>query len=74
MQLERQLVSNKELKQLGVPYSFQHIARLEKVGSFPKRIRLGACRVAWRYEEILDWIAERIALRDAAVNATDVSL
>ncbi len=29
MQLERQLVSKKELKTLGIPYSFQHIARLE---------------------------------------------
>jgi hypothetical protein len=30
MQLERLLVSKKELKELGIPYSFQHIARLEK--------------------------------------------
>lgn len=64
MQLERLLVSKKELKALGIPYSFQHIARLEKAGQFPRRIQLGACRVAWKYEEVRDWVAERIALRD----------
>ena len=66
MQLERQLVCKKDLKTLGIPYSFQHIARLEAAGKFPKREQLGLCRVASRYEEVLDWIAERVALRDAA--------
>ncbi len=66
MQLERLLISKKELKALGIPYSFQHIARLEKAGQFPKRIQLGACRVAWSYEEVCNWIAERVALRDGA--------
>lgn len=64
MQLERLLISKKELKALGIPYSFQHIARLEKAGQFPKRIQLGACRVAWRYDEVCEWVAERIANRD----------
>jgi prophage regulatory protein len=64
MQLERLLVSKKELKTLGIPYSFQHIARLEKAGQFPKRVQLGPCRVAWRYEEVCEWIAERVAHRD----------
>lgn len=73
MQLERQLVSKKDLKSLGIPYSFQHIARLEKAGRFPKRIQLGACRVAWCYAEILEWIAERIALRDLATHADEAS-
>ena len=66
MQLDRMLVSKKELKTLGIPYSFQHIARLEKAGQFPKRIQLGVCRVAWRYEEVCQWINERIARRDTA--------
>src|SRR5229473_694755 len=52
----RKLVSKKELKTVhGIPYSFAHIARLEKAGQFPKRIRLGACRVAWWEEEIEAW-------------------
>ncbi len=66
MQLDRMLVSKKELKTLGIPYSFQHIARLEKAGKFPHRIMLGQCRVAWVYQEVREWIEERIATRDQA--------
>ncbi len=58
------LVSKKELRSVyGVPYSFQHIARLEQAGQLPKRLRLGACRVAWVAEEVEDWITVRIAQR-----------
>ncbi len=58
------LVSKKELKSLfGIPYSFVHIARLEAADKFPKRIRLGQCRVAWLSEEVQNWIDERIASR-----------
>jgi prophage regulatory protein len=64
MQIERLLVSKKELKTIGIPYSPQHIARLEKAKQFPQRIALGQCRVAWCYTEICEWIAERIARRD----------
>ena len=65
--MTRKLVSKKELKSVyGVPYCFAHIARLEAAGQFPKRVRLGACRVAWIAGEVQDWIDERVALRDAA--------
>lgn len=61
----KKLVSKKELKTVyGVPYSFAHIARLEAAGQFPRRVRLGACRVAWLEEEVLAWIDERLAIRD----------
>ncbi len=60
MQQVRKLVSKKELKTVhGIPYSFAHIARLEKAGAFPKRIQLGACRVAWWEDEVEDWKASR---------------
>ena len=63
--MTQKLVSKKELKSIyGVPYSFAHIARLEVVGEFPKRVKLGACRVAWLAEEVQDWIDERVATRD----------
>ena len=66
MQTVRKLVSKKELKSvLGIPYSFQHIARLEAAGKFPRRIKLGQCRVAWIMDEVLEWIEERIAQREA---------
>jgi prophage regulatory protein len=62
---EKRIVSKKELKSVcGVPYSHQHIARLEAVGKFPKRIRLGQGRVAWLQSEVESWIEERIAARD----------
>ena len=65
--MTQRLVSKKELKSVyGVPYSFAHIARLEAAGQFPKRIRLGACRVAWLSEEVQSWIDERVAQRSTA--------
>lgn len=63
--MTQKLVSKKDLKLVyGIPYSFQHIARLESAGKFPKRIRLGLCRVAWLSAEVEGWIDERIANRD----------
>jgi prophage regulatory protein len=52
------IVTKKELREI-VPYSPQHILRLEKKGQFPKRIRIGERRVGWRLSEIETWLAER---------------
>lgn len=52
------IVTKRELRQI-VPYSPQHILRLEKRGEFPKRIVIGARRVGWRLAEIEDWISKR---------------
>jgi prophage regulatory protein len=57
------ILSKRQLREL-VLYSPQHIARLEKAGQFPKRIQLGACRVGWVEEEVMDWLRQRIARRD----------
>lgn len=63
--MTQKLVTKKELRSIyGVPYSFQHIARLERAGQFPKRIKLGQCRVAWLSEEVAAWIDERVANRE----------
>lgn len=71
MQQVRKLVSKKELKTvLGIPYSFAHIARLEAAGKFPRRVKLGACRVAWVLDEVLEWIEERVAQRDRLADDT----
>ena len=59
----KQLICKKELTKL-VKYSSQHIARLEKAGQFPKRLRLGQNRVAWLEAEVENWIEERLAKRD----------
>ena len=54
------LVDKKGLKTIyGIPYSHQHIARLEKAGKFPPRIQLGPCRVAWYCSAVESWIASR---------------
>lgn len=58
--MERLLVSKKELRDvLGIPYSLTHISRLEKAGLFPLRKQLGLCRVAWRYDELVEWVNSR---------------
>jgi prophage regulatory protein len=57
------ILSKRQLKEL-VLYSPQHIARLEKVGKFPKRVILGPNRVGWVEAEVLDWLQERLDCRD----------
>ena len=65
----KQVVSKKELRTVcGIPYSPQHIARLEAAGQFPKRIRLGQNRVVWLLKEVEEWLDARIAKRDANVS------
>jgi prophage regulatory protein len=65
----KQVVSKKELRTVcGIPYSPQHIARLEAAGKFPKRVRLGQNRVAWLLTEVEAWLDERIAVRDTGVS------
>jgi prophage regulatory protein len=46
-----------------IPYSRNHLRRLEAQGEFPKRVRIGANRVAWLRTEIDQWIAERVEER-----------
>ena len=48
------VITRGELRRL-VPYCPQHILRLEKKGKFPKRIKIGERRVAWRSEEVMAW-------------------
>lgn len=58
------LLSKKQVREK-VLYSPAHIARLELVGQFPKRVRLGQGRVGWVETEVDDWLLARIAERDA---------
>ena len=53
------IITQKELCTL-VPYTPQHILRLEKAGKFPRRIQLGQNRVGWRLIDIESWLAARI--------------
>lgn len=68
-QYGKRLVSKKELRTVcGIPYTPQHIARLEAAGKFPKRVQLGPNRVAWLLSEVDTWVNERIAVRDMPVD------
>ena len=58
------IVTQKELRTL-VPYTAQHILRLEKARKFPARIRLGQNRVGWLLIEIEAWIVSRRAASPA---------
>lgn len=46
-----------------IPYSQNQLRRLEKQGTFPKRVRIGANRVAWVREEIEQWLTDRMGAR-----------
>ena len=52
------IITKKELR-LIVPYSPQHILRLEKRGKFPNRVQLGARRVGWYLHEVHGWLQQR---------------
>ncbi|MEM7242147.1 MAG: AlpA family phage regulatory protein [Pseudomonadota bacterium] len=56
------ILSKKAVREL-VLYCPQHIARLEKAGLFPKRVKLGPNRVGWVESEVLEWLEERLKNR-----------
>jgi prophage regulatory protein len=39
-----------------VPYTRQHVHRLERAGQFPQRLQIGPARVAWKESEVAAWI------------------
>jgi predicted DNA-binding transcriptional regulator AlpA len=48
-----------DLKSLGISYSDTSLRRLEALGQFPKRVKMGPRRIAWRKVDIDQYIAER---------------
>lgn len=61
------LVDFKGIKAIhGIHFSRTHLTRMEIEKQFPRRVSLGANRVAWVESEIVAWAAEKIAARDAA--------
>ena len=62
-EIEMRVFSKRQLKEL-VLYSPQHVARLEKAGTFPKRIQLGPNRVGWVEDEVLNWLQTRLDRRE----------
>lgn len=52
----------------GIPWTRSYINRLERAGEFPTRVKLGKNTVAWREDEIDEWLAsrERAQAKEAA--------
>ena len=50
--------------QEAVPYSASQIWRLEQAGKFPRRVHLGANRVAWVEAEVSAWTSSKLQERD----------
>ena len=57
------LIGSKEIRQL-IPYTIFHLSRLEDQGKFPRRVKVGAGRIAWSLREIEAWIEARKAARE----------
>lgn len=58
-------LSKKQVKEL-TTYGFTQMQRLEDIGQFPKRLRLGRgrySRVVYIEIEIIEWMNSKIALR-----------
>jgi predicted DNA-binding transcriptional regulator AlpA len=45
-----------------IPLSRSQIWRLEQAGAFPRRLRVGRRKIAWRMSDINEWISTRAPL------------
>jgi len=61
---KRRLLPYESLSNKGVPYSKQHLRRLEEAGEFPRRVPVGAGRYGYVEDEVDAWLDARIAARD----------
>ena len=62
------IITKRQLR-LIVPYSVQHLLRLERKGKFPKRIQIGARRVGWYLSDVESWLQQRVRGIPAAPRA-----
>lgn len=53
------LLNFRQLQQIGISYSREHLWRMERQGSFPRRVRLSPAKIAWIESEVLDWLHAR---------------
>lgn len=64
-QIQTAFIRRKEVERL-TALSRSRIYDLMKQGAFPRPVSLGAMSVAWLEIEVREWIANRIANRNAA--------
>ena len=55
-----------------IPYSDQHILRMEKTGQFPLRCPLGPGRVGWDEAEVEAWVQSKKEARNGGPIANRV--
>ena len=60
------MLTSNEIKKI-IPYSLNHIRRLEVMGCFPNRVRIGGNRVIWIRDEVEAWLQQRVKQRDATL-------
>jgi prophage regulatory protein len=54
-----------ELKPVkGIGYTRRHLRDLVAAGKFPRPVELSAARIAWVEDEIDQWQADKVSLRD----------
>lgn len=61
---EAQILRLPDVQRL-IGYSSSQLYRMISSGSFPRQINLGPRSVGWLKSEVEQWIADRIAARDA---------
>ncbi|MCK1313719.1 AlpA family phage regulatory protein [Bradyrhizobium sp. 23] len=49
----------------GITFSRRHLRRLEDQKQFPRRVALGENRIGWVETEIDEWLAAKLAARNA---------
>jgi len=54
-----------QLKDKGITFTRQHVGRLQKAGKFPRSVPLGENTKPFIEEEIDEYLASRVAERDA---------
>ena len=70
--MARRLISRSEIKsKKNIHFSNEHLARLEKVGRWPRRIKISHKCVMWDEDEVDAEIEARAAARDVRPAAED---
>lgn len=62
------LMSRSDLVRRGIEYSNSHMLYLEKIGSFPKRMRITPQCIRWDASEIESFLASKSAARVGGKN------
>lgn len=62
------LLSRQDLAISGICYSNSHMLYLEKIGTFPKRIRITPQCIRWDASEIEAFLASKSAAREGGKN------